>query len=459
MDRKTILALAAMGLGVFVIANDITAMNVAVPAIEKDFDANTTTIQWVVNAYSLAFGVLIVTGGRLADLFGRREAFFAGAGIFAAFSLLGGAAPSEAWLIACRGFMGIGGALMWPAVLGMTFALLPENKAGLAGGLILGIAGIGNAIGPMLGGALTEFLSWRWILFLNVPIALLAILVVYLLIHQPRPETADRKIDFGGITTVTLGLVLFMIALDQVVDYGWGDPRIIIAIIISAMLLIAFAMIERRSGEHALVPEDIFSNTGFRASCFAILCISATFFGTLFFLPQYMQKEFGYSAFESGLGLLPFMAVFALTSFIAGPLYNRLGGKLIVTTGASFIAAGALFIGLGISGGGSLTGIIPGMVVLGTGVGLFYSSATTIAVTSVDSSRSSLAGGIIYMFQIAGGSVGLALTTTIYASQSGLIDGLHAAFRFDFALAFIGFVITLFFVGGRLLGSQKQPLD
>lgn len=456
MDRKTVLALGAMGLGVFVIANDITAMNVAVPAIEKEFDTSTTTVQWVVNAYSLAFGVLIVTGGRLADLFGRREAFFLGAGIFAVFSLLGGIAPSEAWLIACRGLMGVGGALMWPAVLGMTFALLPTEKAGLAGGLILGIAGIGNAIGPMLGGALTEYLSWRWILFLNVPIALAAIGVVYALIHQPRPETADRKLDYGGMITVTLGLVIFMVALDQVVDYGWGDPRIIVAVIASALLLLWFVLIERRSGEHALIPDDIFRNPGFRAACFAILGISTTFFGSLFFLPQYMQKEFGYSAFESGLGLLPFMAIFAATSFVAGPLYNRLGGKLIVTTGAGFIAAGALLISFGIQSGASFGSIVPGMAVLGIGVGLFYSSATTIAVTSVDESRSSLAGGIIYMFQVAGGSVGLALTTTVYASQSGLIDGLHAAFRLDFALAFVGFLVTLFFVGGRLGRTRTE---
>jgi len=329
----------------------------------------------------------------------------------------------------------------------------PISSAGVrpsSWGLILGIAGIGNAIGPMLGGALTEYLSWRWILFLNVPIALAAIAVVYALIHQPKPDTADRKLDFGGMITVTLGLVILMVALDQVVDYGWADPRIIAAVIASALLLLWFVLIERRSGEHALIPDDIFGNPGFRAACIAILGISATFFGSLFFLPQYMQKEFGYSAFESGLGLLPFMAIFAATSFVAGPLYNRLGGKLIVTTGAGFIAAGALLISFGIQSGGSLGSIVPGMAVLGIGVGLFYSSATTIAVTSVDESRSSLAGGIIYMFQVAGGSVGLALTTTVYASQSGLIDGLHAAFRLDFALAFVGFLITLFFVGGRL---------
>lgn len=450
MTRSTYLALGAMALGVFVIANDITAMNVALPAIEKDFDTNVTTVQWVVNAYALVFGVLIVTGGRLADLFGRREAFFVGAGVFLVASLAAGAAQTEAWLIAARAVMGIGGALMWPAVLGMTFALLPEEKAGLAGGLILGVAGIGNALGPMIGGALTEFVSWRAILFLNVPIALLAIAAVYFLIHQPRPETEDRRIDYAGIASISLGLVIVMIALDQVVDLGWGDPRIIGSIVLAAILIAVFARVERGAGEHALVPRDVMSNTAFTAACVAILFVSATFFSVLFYVPQYLQKAADFSAFESGVGLLPFMGVFALTSFIAGPLYNRVGGRVIVTLGAAGIALGPLLISFGVSASGSVGGIVPGLIVLGIGVGLFYSSATTIGVTAVDESRSSLAGGIIYMFQVAGGSVGLALTTTLFASASGLIGGLHIAFRFNAAAALIGFLIICFIVGPRV---------
>src|SRR5918998_1247534 len=155
LDRGTLLALGAMALAVFVIANDITALSVALPDIESEFDSDVSTVQWVINGYALVFGVMIVTGGRLADMFGRRRLFFIGAAIFAGFSVLGGAAQNELWLIACR------------AVLGMTFAILPEEKAGLAGGLILGAAGFGNAAGPLIGGALTEALSWRWILFLN----------------------------------------------------------------------------------------------------------------------------------------------------------------------------------------------------------------------------------------------------------------------------------------------------
>src|SRR5512132_2576754 len=168
IDRGTWLALIAMGIAVFVIANDFSAINVAIPQIEHDFKTDVTTAQWVVNAYALVFGVLIVTGGRLADIFGRRRAFFIGTTIFATFSALGGAAQSEAWLIAMRVLMGIGGALMWPAILGMTYAALPDERAGLAVGFILGAAGIGNAAGPLIGGALTDLLSWRWIFFLNV---------------------------------------------------------------------------------------------------------------------------------------------------------------------------------------------------------------------------------------------------------------------------------------------------
>src|ERR671937_2466798 len=180
------MALLAMGLGVIVIANDFTALNVALPAIEHDFNVDVGTAQWVINAYCLVFGMAIVTGGRLADLFGRRRAFFLGSAMFAGFSLLGGIAPDSIFLIAMRVGMGLGGALMWPAILGMTYAALPESKAGLAGGLILGAAGVGNALGPLLGGVLTDELSWRWIFFLNVPIAAFAILITYLKVHQPR---------------------------------------------------------------------------------------------------------------------------------------------------------------------------------------------------------------------------------------------------------------------------------
>src|SRR3954470_11249776 len=163
LDHGTVMALVALALAIFVIANDFTALSIALPAMEKDFDADVDTVQWVINGYALVFGVLIVTGGRLADMFGRRKLFFVRAGVFAVFSAVAAVAPNIGILLAARAAMGVGGAIMWPAVLGMTFAALPEDKQGLAGGLIIGVAGIGNAFGPLLGGFLTEALSWRWV--------------------------------------------------------------------------------------------------------------------------------------------------------------------------------------------------------------------------------------------------------------------------------------------------------
>ena len=237
-----------MAVAVVVIANDFSAINVALPTMEKDFHTNVNTIQWVVNAYALTFGVMIVTGGRLADMFGRRRAFFLGTAIFASMSALGGAAQTETWLIATRVLMGIGGALMWPAILGMTYALLPKEKAGLAGGIILGAAGLGNAMGPLIGGVLTDALSWRWIFFLNVPISVFAVLVTYFLVKVEEPEAGEQRIDYAGIAALSVGLVSLLIALDQVDDWGWGDPKVIGLLAIVGVLIAAFVPIERRAG-------------------------------------------------------------------------------------------------------------------------------------------------------------------------------------------------------------------
>jgi EmrB/QacA subfamily drug resistance transporter len=426
LDRKTTLALIAMGIAVFIIANDFTALAVALPAMEKQFDTDVGTVQWVINAYALTFGVLIVVGGRLADIFGRKRAFIVGASLFAGFSLLGGAAQDTAWLIACRALMGIGGALMWPAILGMTFAALPESRAGLAGGLILGAAGIGNAVGPMFGGVLTDALSWRWIFFVNLPIAALGIVATWFAIHQHEPEPTDRRIDYGGVATLSVGLVSLLVALDQVTDWGWADARIVALLAICAALLVGFAFVERRMGEAALIPRDVISNRDFATACLAVLLMSAVFFATLLYLPQFMQKILGYSPLKSGVGLIPMMGTFALTSFAAGPLYGRLGPKPIVTLGCAAIAVGVLLLSF-VGRNSGYGGLVVGMLVLGVGIGLFYSSITTASVTALDASRSGLAGGIVYMFQIAGGSVGLGLNTTIFtsSSKSNLNSHLH----------------------------------
>jgi EmrB/QacA subfamily drug resistance transporter len=305
LERGTLLALGAMAMAVFVVANDVTALSVALPQIEKDFNADVATVQWVINLYALVFGVLIVTGGRLADMFGRRRIFFIGAAIFAAFSVLAGAAQDELWLIACRGLMGIGGAMMWPAVLGMTFAVLPDSKAGLAGGIVIGAAGFGNAAGPLLGGALADALSWRWILFVNLPIAALACFATWRAIPESRAEGGRERIDYVGIATLTAGLMALLLALDQVTQWGWSDPRILVLFAGFAALLAWFVAAERHAGAHALIPADMVRNRAFRSACAATLLMSAVFFAALLFLPQFMQKILGYSPLEAGPGCCP----------------------------------------------------------------------------------------------------------------------------------------------------------
>jgi EmrB/QacA subfamily drug resistance transporter len=350
LSRSTVLGLVAMGVAVLVIANDFTALSVALSAIERDLGAELSTVQWVINAYALTFGVLIVTGGRLADAYGRRRAFVAGAAIFAGFSALGGAAQGVTWLLTCRALMGIGGALMWPAILGMTYAVTPRSRAGLAGGIILGAAGLGNAIGPLLGGALTDALSWRWIFFVNVPIAVIGVLVTLWAIPADEPDAEHDGLDVRGVATLSVGLVALLVALDQSDAWGWGDPRVIALSVLCVVMLAAFGLVERRAGDAALVPPAVMGNARFAWCCLTVLLMSAVFFAALLYLPQFMTKELDFSAVQAGAGLLPMMATFAVTSFAAGPIYTRAGPKIVVSAGAACITVGILLLSR-ISGG------------------------------------------------------------------------------------------------------------
>jgi EmrB/QacA subfamily drug resistance transporter len=512
MAPGTAMALVAMGLGVLVIANDFTALNVALPSIEHDFNVDIGTAQWVINAYALTLGMAIVAGGRLADLFGRRRIFFAGTALFAGFSLLGGLAHDSIWLIAMRVGMGIGGALMWPAILGMTYAALPESKAGLAGGLILGAAGIGNALGPLFGGVLADELSWRWIFYANVPIAAFAVLVTWLRVHQPPPPRDAERIDYPGIASLSGGLLLFLVAFDQAADWGFGDSRVIAMLVLATVLVGVFWLIEPRMGARALVPTDVLRNAEFRSACLAVLLMSAVFFSTVLYAPQFMEKILGYSALKAGAGLAPMLGTFALVSFVAGPIYSRLGPKLAVGIGAVGLAVGPILLSL-IDPGSGYGALVAGLAATGVGAGFFYSSVTTAGVTALDPARTSLAGGLIYMFQIAGGAIGLGVTTTILtiSSENELADkvagaGLHASdqqvsvmhgvlagtdagtaalhrlpahaqhtvnafvgdsfvhgiqagFRFVSIAAVLGLLVTIFFVGGGLLGRRAAVAE
>src|SRR5262245_60137042 len=229
--------------------------------------------------------------------------------------------------------------------------------------------------------------------------------------------------------------------------------------IVGALLVVSFVFIERRAGEAALVPGSVIGNPNFRAACLTVLLMSAVFFAALLYIPQFETKSLGYDTLKAGAGLLPMMVVFACVSFIAGPLYGKLGAKTIVTAGAAFITAG-IFLLSRVQYGDAYQSLVVGMGVLGAGIGLFYSSVTTAAVTALDPSQASLAGGIVYMFQVAGGVVGLAVNTAIVASDNktiaDFVDGISTAFTLDAILALLGLVVALAFVGGRMSAEQLR---
>lgn len=467
LDRATLLALGAMALAVFVVANDFTALSVALPAIERDFHVGVSTVQWTINAYALGFGVLTVTGGRLADLLGRRRVFVTGSVIFALFSALAALAPSVGVLIAARALMAVGGSLMWPATLGLTYGLLPEARRGLAGGLILGVVGLGNAVGPLVGGVLTDTLGWRYILAINVPVAVVTVAVVLWKVSESAETGGEHRFDWPGMALLTGSLVALLIALDEAVTVGWGDPGVIGLLVAAAVLMAAVIPVEHRAGSWALVPRDVAGNREFRAALFAVGFMSMTFFTALLYLPQFMEKLLGFSALRAGVGMLPLMVTFGTTSFVAGRLYERFGAKRVVAIGAACLPVGMLLLSL-LGAGSSYAVLIPGMVLLGLGTGLFYSAVFTAAVSSLDPNQASLASGIVYMFQVAGGSVGLGIATTIVVTAAGaearpgghagvaFVHGIQETFQVSAGLAAAGFVIALLFVGGRLIAPPGR---
>jgi EmrB/QacA subfamily drug resistance transporter len=445
LDARTRVALGAMALAVFVIANDITSLSVALPKIEHDFGVDVSTVQWVMNAYTLVFGVLIVTGGRLSDTLGRRRMFFAGITIFALCSAVGAVAGSAGVLIAARAAMAFGAALIWPSVVGLIFGLVPPARAGLAGGLLLGVSGIGNALGPMVGGLLTDQLSWRWILVLNLPIAAAAITLVARYVDRDGAAQTKERLDWVGVVSLSVGLVALLVALDQASDWGWGDGRIVGLLIVSVVGLVVLVLSQRRGGREALIPRDVIGNRSFACACLTIVLVSGIWFAVLLYAPQYMEKILGFSALKAGVAFLPMLLTFSCTAFAAGPLYNKVGPRVPLVLGTLCMPLGALLLSL-VGAGSSYPALVPGLIVIGIGVGLFYSTVTNAALTALDPARTGVGSGLTFMFQLVSGAVGVGIATTVFSSASrghaganaGFIAGLHAGLRVEAAIAVCG---------------------
>ncbi|WP_298769796.1 MFS transporter [uncultured Shewanella sp.] len=435
----------AMSLAIIVIAYDFTAFSVAIPKISQEFNSTLNHSQWVFNGYALTLGVFIITGGHLADLYGRRRLFFIGITFFCVCSVLGAYATSINMLIVCRIVMGLGGAMIWPAVLGMVYALFSKEKAGVAGGFIIGVAGISNATGPTVGGLLTDFLSWRWILLINIPIALMALALTWKTIAPENLPWKHKKVDYVGVLTLSVSLFSLLFGLDLLAEPQLDNWLIIGLFLLFVLSMLAFVIIERNQNEQALIPQELMKNGVFLAIGLTTLMMSTIFFVALLYLPQFFMREWGYTAVESGVALLPMILTYAFISFFSGAIYHRLGAKCLVSIGVSLLALGMLLLAyLVVSTPYWQVAVM--MFILGCGIGLAYPTVTTAAMMVVPVSRMSVAGGIIYMFRTAGGAVGVGISTCIIFLSSSPLAGMQNAFLFNAILALIGLVICLLWV-------------
>jgi MFS family permease len=411
---KAFFVYLAIILSALAISIDFASVDLALPALERAFRLDLESVQWVLNSYMLFFAVLMVAGGKYADAYGRRRVFLIGMGIFAVASLVGGFAWSGPSVITLRALQGVGAALLWPAMIGMACAAVGSDRSSTALGIIFGTCSIGNAAGPVVGGALTEWLSWRWVLWINVPMAMLAMGMTWWAIPRDEPTGPKPRNDFGGMAALTLGLVALMTAVYQGDDWGWLDGRTLALAGVAVALLIAFPLIENRV-EEPLVPPDLMKNAEFMTVCLCVIVICQLFFIVLLYFTQYAMKFLGDDAVVAGTRVVQFMLTYGAISYFGGPLTERLGARTMMLGGLVFSIAAC--IALGIMGAGASA--IPynlGMILLGIGVGALIPTAGAVAIETVGMERASLASGILFMAQLAGAAVLLAINTAIFAA-------------------------------------------
>jgi EmrB/QacA subfamily drug resistance transporter len=453
-DRRWI-ALILLCVAQFVVVLDASIVNVALPTIGKALKFSESNLPWVVSAYVLTFGGFLLLGGRMADLLGRRRVFMGGLILFAIASLAGGLATSSGQLIAARAVQGLGAAILSPAALSIvttTFRDGAERNRAL--GVWGAVAGSGGAAGVLLGGVLTDGLGWEWVLWVNVPIGLAAAALAPRLIAESRSEAATRHFDFGGAVSITAGLSLLVYALVDANDAGWGSARTIVLLIVSAILIAAFVAIERRS-HWPLVPFRIFRLRTLTGANVVGLLVGASLFSMFFFISLYMQQVLGYSAIKSGLSYLPLAVSIIISAGIASQLVTRIGFKLVLAAGMTFIAAGLIWFSQVPVHGSFASDILGPSLLAAVGLGFAFVPTTIAAVSGVADREAGLASGLINTSQQIGGALGLAILSAISISVIGpshapadLTEGFRAAFLAGAGLALLGLVGTLVLIRG-----------
>jgi EmrB/QacA subfamily drug resistance transporter len=414
--RRLGLALAVIATAQLMVVLDATIVNVALPRIQGALGFSGSGLEWVVNAYALTFGGLLLLGGRAGDILGRRRMFIAGIIVFSAASLFGGLATSQAWLLAARALQGAGGAIVAPAALSLVTTNFPEGPPrNRAMGVYAAMSIAGSAVGLLAGGVLTTYASWRWVLFVNVPIGIVVALLAPRALGEGQRHPG--RFDLPGAITGTAGLAALVYGLSSAAATPdgvshWGDPKVVASLAAAVAFLAAFGVIESRS-RRALMPMRIFSNRDRTAANLIMLCIGTSMFGLFFFLTLFVEHVWGYSPFRAGVGYLPMVAIIMAASGLSTQLVPRIGARPLLTA-ASAISAGGMFWLSRINEHSTYTGGLLGpMLVTGTGLGLLFMPVTLVAMAKVEDKDAGLASSLPNVGQQVGGAIGLAILGTV----------------------------------------------
>jgi EmrB/QacA subfamily drug resistance transporter len=459
-------ALALLCAAQFVVVLDIAVVNVALPSIKDDLGFSEANLQWVISAYALVFGGFLLLGGRLADILGRRRVFFAGLIVFSVGSLLCGLAWNEASLIGARAIQGLGAAAITPSALSIVTTTFTEGRErNIALGAWGAVGGFGAVAGVLLGGVLTQLLSWEWIFFVNVPVGAAALVLTPVLLRESR-DARGHSHDVPGAVLVTSGLVLLVLGITQGQQWAWGSARTIAVFLVSAALLGAFAVWEQRQRD-PLVPFSIFRLQTLTAANVAGFIMGTALFSMFLILTLYMQQVLGYSPLKTGVAYLAVAATSVLWANVAAVAVNRVGVKPALVFGMSLLTVGLVYFTQVSVHGSYWADLFPGFLVLGLGIPFAFVPITIAALAGTSPDEAGLASGLINTSQQVGGAVGIAVLSTIAVSTTNrakasghtasvaLTDGFVNAFWAGAAIAFAGVLVSIFLVRTRDLKPQE----
>jgi len=471
-DPKRWKALAVLSVAYLMVVLDIAIVNVALPSIQKDLHfSSTENLQWIVSGYALTFGGFLLLGGRLGDLLGRRRIFMVGLALFAVTSLLAGLSTSSAMLIGARVAQGAAGAILSPSVFSITsvtFEEGPERNKAL--GILGAISGAGAAIGVILGGVLTEFAGWEWIFFVNVPIALVALLFVPRLVRESRAEGLMRHFDAQGAFLVTASLMLLVYALTRTTQVGWSSWETNLEMIGSAVLMAAFFLWEQRS-RSPLVPLRIFRRRTLTGANTIGFGLGTMVFGMFFLLSLYMQQVLGFSALKTGVCYLAVALTAVVASGAAQALVTRIGVKPTLVAGLAMVGGGLVYFTQISPNGSYLSDLFPGFVILGVGLGFSFVPISIAALAGVTGRDAGLASGLINTSQQIGGALGLAILTTVSTTRidnllkqgtprpEAMTSGFSLAFWVGAGLAAASIITTFFVLKRSDLRATEPALE